>query len=171
MLTTKQEIFVHELVKGKSQREAYKTAFDTGNMKDRSIDNKASELFKRDDIRSRYDELMEEVKSKDMIDAETIRKQIIDTEMAIVKASMGDLFDVMEDEEGTGFISKPKSDLSKFDMRAVKSYRYDSRGRLILELYDKQPAINTLKELYGLSTQEEKEDIKIILSKADGYDV
>lgn len=58
MLTAKQEKFVQELIKGKSQREAYKEAFNCKNMKDETIDVKACKLFKEDKIRIRYDELM-----------------------------------------------------------------------------------------------------------------
>jgi phage terminase small subunit len=56
-LTAKQELFVHELIKGKSQREAYKIAYDTGNMSDAVIDVKASELMKNGKVSVRYEEL------------------------------------------------------------------------------------------------------------------
>lgn len=56
-LTAKQELFVHELIKGKSQREAYKIAYDTGNMSDAVIDVKACELLKNGKVAVRYEEL------------------------------------------------------------------------------------------------------------------
>ena len=58
MLTTKQEMFVQELIKGKSQREAYKTAYDCEKMKDENIDSKASNLFANVKVRARYEELI-----------------------------------------------------------------------------------------------------------------
>ena len=58
MLTPKQEKFVQNIIKGMSQREAYKNSYNAKNMKDETIDNKASELFKKDEIRVRYDELI-----------------------------------------------------------------------------------------------------------------
>lgn len=63
-LTTKEEIFVQCLVEKKTQREAYKFAYDCGRMKDKTIDNKASELFSKKEVRGRYDELMNELKEK-----------------------------------------------------------------------------------------------------------
>ena len=61
-LTTKQELFIQGLIKGYSQREAYKFAYDTENMKNETIDSKASILFKTEKIRARYEELIKEYK-------------------------------------------------------------------------------------------------------------
>ncbi len=63
-LTPKQEKFVQGLLSGLSQREAYKQSYDCSNMKDSTIDVKASELFANGKIRVRYDELMGEHKNK-----------------------------------------------------------------------------------------------------------
>ena len=63
-LTPKQEKFVQGLIKGLSQREAYKQSYNAGNMKPATIDNKAYALYKKDEIRARYDELQEEHKNK-----------------------------------------------------------------------------------------------------------
>ena len=64
ILTTKEEIFVQCLVEKKSQREAYKFAYNCENMKNESIDVKASNLFKKDKIRLRYEELINELKQQ-----------------------------------------------------------------------------------------------------------
>jgi phage terminase small subunit len=71
-LTIKQEKFVQGLFAGLSQREAYKQAFNCENMKDETIDVKASELASRDKIRVRLDELKNELKSRNMITAERV---------------------------------------------------------------------------------------------------
>lgn len=63
-LTTKQEIFVQRLIEGYSQREAYKFAYEASNMKDETIDKRASELFAKGEIKWRYKELLEEHKQK-----------------------------------------------------------------------------------------------------------
>lgn len=60
MLTAKQEKFVQGLVKGLSQRQAYKEAYNAENMADKTIDNEAYLLFKNPDISERYNELMQE---------------------------------------------------------------------------------------------------------------
>jgi phage terminase small subunit len=71
-LTIKQEKFVQGLFAGLSQREAYKQAFNCENMKDETIDVKASELANKDKIRVRLDELKNELKSRNMITAERV---------------------------------------------------------------------------------------------------
>lgn len=58
-LTPKQEKFVQELVKGKSQRQAYKAAYDASKMKDSTIDRRASELFGNSEVKARYNELIQ----------------------------------------------------------------------------------------------------------------
>ncbi len=63
-LTTKQELFVQSLIQGYSQREAYKMAYEADNMKDETIDSKASILFKTEKVRARYEELKNELKEK-----------------------------------------------------------------------------------------------------------
>ncbi len=60
-LTVKEEKFVQGLFKGLSQRKAYKEAFDAKNMKDKTIDNKACDLNKKEEIRVRLTELQNEV--------------------------------------------------------------------------------------------------------------
>ena len=70
MLTIKQEKFVQSIVKGMSQREAYKSSYNAKNMKDDTIDNKACNLFKQDKIRARYEELLKRIEDKAIMTAE-----------------------------------------------------------------------------------------------------
>lgn len=63
-ITVKQEKFVQGLVKGLSQREAYKRSYSTKNMKDRTIDVKASELLKNGKVSARFDEINGKVVKK-----------------------------------------------------------------------------------------------------------
>lgn len=69
MLTVKQEKYVQNLVNGMSQRDAYKNSYNAKNMKDATIDNKASELFKKGEVRARYDELVEQLKDDSIMSA------------------------------------------------------------------------------------------------------
>ena len=171
MLTEKQEKFVIELLKGKSQREAYKASYNAANMKDKTIDDKASLLWRKDEIKKRYEELRSELMKGDLDDAASIRRMIIEQEKAIVKTHLGDLVTLEIAEDGVGLVAMPRPEnIRNFDMRAVQELRYDSRGNLILKLYDKQAAINTLRELYGIANEEGDKEINIILRSAEGYD-
>lgn len=60
-LTDKQEAFVLEVVKGKSQFEAYKTAYNATNMQESTIREKASRLMAQDNIGARYSQLKDKI--------------------------------------------------------------------------------------------------------------
>ena len=65
MLTAKREKFVRGLVSGLSQRQAYYEAFpNSKKWKPETVDNKASKLFKENEILARYNALMDEHKNK-----------------------------------------------------------------------------------------------------------
>lgn len=60
-LTTKQELFVQQLVAGQSQRQAYRKAYPSAKKwKDNVVDNKASELLKNGEVSVRYRELLKQ---------------------------------------------------------------------------------------------------------------
>lgn len=59
-LTTKQEIFVQQLVAGQSQRKAYRQAYNAEKMTDKTVDEKASKLFKDGKVRARYRALLKQ---------------------------------------------------------------------------------------------------------------
>ena len=69
MLTPKQEKYVQNLIKGMTQREAYKNSYNAKNMKNETIDKKASELLKQEKIRGRYDELVKRLEDKSIMTA------------------------------------------------------------------------------------------------------
>lgn len=56
-LTIKQEKYCNERIKGKTQRQAYKTAFNPPNTSDKTIDETACRLEKTDKIKARLDYL------------------------------------------------------------------------------------------------------------------
>lgn len=63
-LTDKQEKFVQGLLRGLSQRQAYKESYNAKNMKDNTIDRRASELFNKGVIKARYDQLHKKLAQK-----------------------------------------------------------------------------------------------------------
>lgn len=64
-LTHKQEQFVLGLIEGKSQRKAYIDAgYSTDGRSDDYIDNKAYQLYKKGEIRARYEKMRQEVAEK-----------------------------------------------------------------------------------------------------------
>ena len=131
-LTIKQEIFVQRLIEGYSQREAYKFAYEADNMKNETIDNKASKLFANSEIRARYEELKNELKQKMFY---TVEKANEDLEWIKLKAK--------EDIENRGI----KQANSTTYLNAVKQ-QIDLNGITIKEA--KKEIDNTFKiELVG----------------------
>lgn len=59
-LTTKQELFVQNLVAGQSQRQAYRKAYAADKMSDETVDVRASKLLKEYKVSIRYRELLKE---------------------------------------------------------------------------------------------------------------
>ena len=63
-LTIKEEIFVQRRIEGYSQTEAYRFAYNCENMKDKTVTEKASKLMAKDNVRARYENLLNEHKNK-----------------------------------------------------------------------------------------------------------
>ena len=76
-LTPKQEKYVQGLVAGLSQREAYKRAYNAKNMKDTTIDARASKLLAEYKVNTRYRELIEEHKVKALFTREEAVNELI----------------------------------------------------------------------------------------------
>ena len=63
-VTIKEEIFIQRRIEGYSQTDAYRFAFNCENMKDKTVTEKASKLMAKDNVRARYEELLNELKEK-----------------------------------------------------------------------------------------------------------
>lgn len=74
MLTAKQEKFVQGLVKGLSQRQAYKEAYNAENMQNNSIDTNACKLMQDAKILQRYNELMQELTDETILSVKEKRR-------------------------------------------------------------------------------------------------
>lgn len=59
-LTTKQELFVQNLVAGQSQRQAYRQAYNAEKMTDKTVDETANKLLKNPKVNARYRELLKQ---------------------------------------------------------------------------------------------------------------
>ena len=150
-LTQRQEKFVRALIAGKSQRQAYKEAYNAANMKDKTIDERASVLFKNDKIKTRYDELLEEHKKKALYTRENAVNEDLEIIQNMVEEIKNDQFfdeneDVQFDRNIAVYVDK--SDTKKlgkehpeflYAVREIKrkmksdehlnSYAYDLNGK------------------------------------------
>lgn len=125
MLTIKQEKFIQNIVKGMSQREAYKNAY-SAKYKDEVIDVRACELFKSSKVQVRYKELLNELKDETIMSAkerqiwltkvingEVKIKQEYDNEIKEYEPYMTDklkALDILNKMDGQ-YVTKVKGDL------------------------------------------------------------
>lgn len=146
MLTAKQEKFVQNLVKGMSQREAYKNSYNASNMQDDSIDVKASQLFKQDKIRVRYDELID-MTAKETILSVQERKELL------TKIAKAEEYESYSGNDGELYTSPPRIDtrikaldtLNKMDgvyIQKVEGNNINQNINMTLEDYLKEVSDN-----------------------------
>lgn len=160
-LTLKQEKFVQELIKGKSQREAYKIAYNAKNMADKTIDVKACQLLKKDNVRIRHNELKGKVvkraEEKAIITAEEVLKGIAD----IAKDNIGNYLEyktvktvVDYDDEGEPIIDYrtviDMKDSSNVDTKNISEVSISAKGTFSFKTYAKDKALYKLADLMGL---------------------
>jgi len=160
-LTLKQEKFVQELVKGKSQREAYKIAYNAKKMKDTTIDSHASRTLKIDKVMARYEELRGKVikraEEKAIITAEEVLKGIAD----IAKDDIGNYLEyktvktiVDHDEDGEPIIGYrmviDMKDSTNVDTKNISEVSISAKGTFTFKTYCKDKALYKLADIMGL---------------------
>ena len=135
VLTPKQEKFVRNLVSGMSQREAYRNSYNAENMKPESMDKKASALFSRVDIRSRYNDLIAKANEKVEVKAEDILREL----KAIAFSNGSDYAHIKNGK----LYFKNTEDLSDEKKKAISCIKKTKDSKSI-ETYDKLKAIDML---------------------------
>lgn len=91
LLSKQEEIFVAEIVKGKSQRAAYLLAYPKKkHWQDNSLDTNASILFKKTKIRNRYEELMQQMRKNEERSTMWTREESIKTLRGVIDKNQAD---------------------------------------------------------------------------------
>lgn len=163
-LTDKQERFVHELIKGKSQREAYKAAYNCDRMKDETVDVKASELFKVGKVTVRYNEihdrLIQEAEDECIVSAKEVLRELKRIGFADIKdfLSFRTAKTVVDHDKKTG---EPIIDFAPVielidsegvDGKAIQEVSISARGTFTFKLHDKMSALDKLGKHLGMFT-------------------
>ena len=160
MLTQKQEKFVQELIKGKSQRQAYRSAYNAKNMTDNSVDREASLLFKSPKVSQRHKELRTKVvkraEAKAIITAEEVLRGIAD----IARDDMGNYLEyktvktvVDHSDDGEPVVGYSTiidlKDSKEVDTKNISEVSL-SKGTFKFKLYERDRALYKLADLMGL---------------------
>ena len=103
MLTPKQEQFVQNIIKGMSQADAYRSAYDTKRMSDNAIYREASLLMSNPKVAQRFSELSAKADKPKIMDAqrrlEWLTERIADEEVDInAKLKAIDIMNKMQGE-------------------------------------------------------------------------
>ena len=155
MLTPKQEKYVTYLAKGMTQRKAYKKAYGCVNWKNKSIDNKASKMFQKAEIKARYKELIEKAAKRAEIKAEDILAEY----KAIAFANGTDYAEIKN-----GYVKlKDTEDLDEYKKKAISSIEETKFG-ISVKTHDKMKALEMLAKYVGLleNDKEDKNEIPTI---------
>ena len=92
MLTERQEVFVQALARGSTQRQAYLEAYPSRiDWKMTSVDTVSSELFSNPKIRSRYDELLVDIREEEREKTMWTREQSIKSLKFIIEVNRKDI--------------------------------------------------------------------------------
>lgn len=70
MLTPKQEVFVQKIIEGLSQADAYRTAYSTKNMSDKTVHEAASRLMADSKVSARVKEIREKITTDTIMSAQ-----------------------------------------------------------------------------------------------------
>ena len=116
MLTPKQEVFVQKIIEGMSQADAYRTAYSTKNMSDKTVHEAASRLMADSKVSARVKELREQVNSKTIMTAqkrlEWLTEQIASKDVDVnAKLKAVDIMNKMQGE----YVQKVQASVSYED--------------------------------------------------------
>jgi len=174
-LTEKQEKFIQGLLKGLSQREAYKQSYDTSKKTNKTIDEMACKLLKTSKVGTRYEELRarlaKELEDECIIDAKKIIREI----NAIAFDDISNyleyktvLTEVGKDKEQKPIIRYDTiinlKDSKTINTRNISELSRGKDGTFKFKLYCKDTALYKLAEYAGLNKGDnntENTDIKI----------
>lgn len=91
-LTKQQEIFVNELVKGNTQRQAYLKAYPSKKKwKETSLDCEASKLLSNSKVKQRYTELLYKMRENEQKNTQWTRDQSIETLRYVIDMNRKDM--------------------------------------------------------------------------------
>jgi phage terminase small subunit len=91
-LTKPQEIFIQELLKGNTQRQAYLKAYPSKKKwKESSLDSAASNLLKNEKVKARYEQLLNKMREKEQEKTMWTREQSIETLRYVIDVNRKDL--------------------------------------------------------------------------------
>jgi phage terminase small subunit len=147
-LTIKQEKFCNKYIETGNASEAYRSAYNSGNMKPEVINNKASLLLSKGAIRVRVSELQKELKSKSDITKEDLLEEL----KAITTSDIRDYVKFT----GNRLTFKPFKELTDKQAKAIESIKKTKDG-IELKLHGKSWSIERVCKMLGFDAPTKNE--------------
>ncbi|KAA6343417.1 hypothetical protein EZS27_008899 [termite gut metagenome] len=156
-LTPKQENFCNYYIETGNASEAYRRAYDCGNMSDNVVNVKASELLNNGKITVRISELQNELKAKSDITKERILKEL----ECIAFADIGKYVEI----KSGNVVFKDSSEWTEDMRKAVESIEKNSKEGIKIKLHGKNWSIARICRMLGFDEEEKDNDIEKRLIK------
>jgi phage terminase small subunit len=163
-ITARQERFVQALFSGLSQRQAYMEAYNCRTCKGATIDNRASKLFKKEQVSARLTELQNELKNRNIVTKERILEEFAKIGFADIKDFLSyrtektQVDEPVRDEDGTISIYKYKmiieaKDSKDVDGTIISEVSLGKDGTFKFKLHDKLNALEKMGKILGIFTE------------------
>ena len=157
-LTIKQEKFCNKYLECGNASEAYRFAYDSSKMTDKSIWERASSLLADVKVASRVKQLQAKLAEKEFI----TKEEIIRLNVSIINADVLEFIDADMVEINTEYGVKQVPSVSFQDLkslppekrRLIQSIKIDRSGSPVVELMDKSKAIETINRMLGYNSPE-----------------
>lgn len=158
-LVDKQEKFVQELIKGKSQREAYRTAYPSCKASDKTVDEMASKLFNSHKVYTRFEELHNKVVARAEEQAVMSAVEVLKEIESIAKDDIKNYLDFRTEKVLVGhedgepiFDYRTIVDLKDsrdINTKNVSEVSIGANGTFKFKMYSRDSALYKLAELQG----------------------
>lgn len=151
-LPHKQELFVENLIRGMSQREAYRSAYPTCKSSDKTVDESACRLLKNSKVLARYNELRDRLVKEAEDEAIIEGKEVLREIASIARDNIGNYLRFYEED---GIIKMDIKDSSTIDTKNISEVSVGKDGQFKFKMYCRDTALYKLAEILGLSDQKE----------------
>jgi phage terminase small subunit len=162
-LTLKQEKFVQELIKGKSQREAYRIAYPKSlKWADNTIDSRASKLFNSYKVITRYNELRDRLVKEAEDECIVSAKEVLLELKKIGFADIKNFLTFRTEKVSTGEDPETGEPLNEYtqiielfdsdevDGSVIQEVSLNAKGTFTFKLYDKLKALDKIGQHLGM---------------------
>lgn len=160
-LTIKQENFCNYFLECGNASEAYRRAYNTDNMKEKTVWEKASELLRNDKVTTRVEELRKELSDISKITKERIIRELSNMAFSSISNMHNTWIERKEFEE---LSSAQKSAIKSISTKVIKkNIGTQDNPEMVdvefvkIELYDKIKAIECLNKMLGFNEPDKVE--------------